>query len=380
MSHDATAATPFTGWMEDEARAVALLEHLVSIPSVTGDTARVAATLVAWGEAQGLHAGTTPTGAPWLSTAEDPFHNATRPHILLFGHVDTVPGEVPVRRVTDEEEGEVLWGRGSVDAKGAAAVFATLVARWKDQDRPGTVTMIGSVDEEGDSETAHWAKDAFTAPPDAIVIGEPSGAHAVTLGYKGRLKVRVRVRRDVAHAGSPEESAADALVGLLARFREDLEERAEGTEGMFGVVTLTTKSLGSKSDGLTDEAIALLDIRVPPGHDDARVLGFFRRDPAHPTIEVLDSVPGHLAGKDSGLVRAFTAAIREEGVRPRHLRKTGTSDQCILAPAWPKAEVATYGPGDARFDHTPHERIRLVDVKAAVRVLDRALKATVASR
>ncbi len=35
-------------------------------------------------------------------------------HLLLLGHIDTVPGEIDVRA-----EGDVLYGRGAVDAKGA---------------------------------------------------------------------------------------------------------------------------------------------------------------------------------------------------------------------------------------------------------------------
>ena len=33
--------------------------------------------------------------------------------IVLLGHIDTVPGHIPVR-----QEGDLLYGRGSVDAKG----------------------------------------------------------------------------------------------------------------------------------------------------------------------------------------------------------------------------------------------------------------------
>ena len=41
--------------------------------------------------------------------------------LLLLGHIDTVPGDIPVRI-----EGGELWGRGSVDAKGplCAAIIA----------------------------------------------------------------------------------------------------------------------------------------------------------------------------------------------------------------------------------------------------------------
>ena len=39
-----------------------------------------------------------------------------RVHVVLLGHIDTVPGEIPVR----VEDGELV-GRGAVDAKGPLA-------------------------------------------------------------------------------------------------------------------------------------------------------------------------------------------------------------------------------------------------------------------
>src|SRR5512147_2120710 len=65
--------------------------------------------------------------------------------VVLLGHIDTVPGEIPVR----VEDGQ-LYGRGAVDAKGPLAAFVDAVARvgpaagWQ-------MVVIGAVDEERDS-------------------------------------------------------------------------------------------------------------------------------------------------------------------------------------------------------------------------------------
>ena len=44
--------------------------------------------------------------------------------IVLLGHIDTVPGDIPVRI-----ENGILHGRGAVDAKGPPATFVRL-RRW----------------------------------------------------------------------------------------------------------------------------------------------------------------------------------------------------------------------------------------------------------
>ena len=59
--------------------------------------------------------------------------------IVLLGHIDTVPGEVPVRI----EDG-VLFGRGAVDAKGPLAAFVVAGALAAFQELlPDRVRVLG---------------------------------------------------------------------------------------------------------------------------------------------------------------------------------------------------------------------------------------------
>ncbi|MFC7176437.1 M20/M25/M40 family metallo-hydrolase [Halosegnis marinus] len=114
-----------------------LLRDLVSIPSPTGEEREAAERLVAFFEAHGREA--------WL----DEVGNVRAPaddSVLLTSHVDTVPGDIPVRvEGTDEEyEPPVLWGRGSVDATGPLAAMAVAAVRTG-------VSFAGVVGEEVDS-------------------------------------------------------------------------------------------------------------------------------------------------------------------------------------------------------------------------------------
>src|SRR5512145_701688 len=43
--------------------------------------------------------------------------------VVLLGHIDTVPGEIHVRRDARIPPNESLYGRGTVDAKGPLACF-----------------------------------------------------------------------------------------------------------------------------------------------------------------------------------------------------------------------------------------------------------------
>jgi [amino group carrier protein]-lysine/ornithine hydrolase len=110
--------------------------------------------------------------------------------VVLLGHIDTVPGVIPVRLI----EGK-LFGRGAVDAKGpfVAMIFAAAGLSEKALSRL-TVHLVGATEEEvPSSKGARFV--AGRLKPDYVVIGEPSGWEGITLGYKGRLLVKVRRRR-----------------------------------------------------------------------------------------------------------------------------------------------------------------------------------------
>ena len=102
--------------MED----IAFLEELISIPSPSGEEEAVAEYLVGQMTSRGFQAHRDEAGNV-VGALGDP--KAER-EIVLLGHMDTVPGLIPVRR-----RGNLLYGRGSVDAKGPLATFVLAAAR-----------------------------------------------------------------------------------------------------------------------------------------------------------------------------------------------------------------------------------------------------------
>ncbi|MFB5627977.1 MAG: M20/M25/M40 family metallo-hydrolase, partial [Nitrosarchaeum sp.] len=118
------------------------------------------------------------------------------PRILFCGHMDVVPGKVKVRK-----EGDSLYGRGASDAK--APLMAMLFAAASVQNNNGTVIFVGTVDEEGN---ATGVKNLVNNNMDVdyAVFGEPSGIKQVTIAYKGRLAINLKVSvNDSAHASAP---------------------------------------------------------------------------------------------------------------------------------------------------------------------------------
>ncbi len=334
---------------------VPLLLELVETPSVSGGERSASRALVRWFDRMGFTAYVDEAGNAIGETGD-----ADGPVIMLLGHIDTVPGILSVER-----RGELLHGRGTVDAKGPLATMAWAAARAAADGVRARFVVVGAVDEERESRGALHLIDRHC--PDALVIGEPSGVDGVVLGYKGILRLRYEVERPAAHTSSPEEKATEVATGFWARLRDRLAR-------FHPDAPLFEQALPALVGMTGDIERASLDIscRLPPGFDTDGFLGWLAETAQGGRITVVERTEAVRSPRTDPVVRALTAAIRGRGHRPVPKVKLGSSDMNVVAPHW-RCPVAAYGPGDAHLDHTDHEHIDLRDYRLAIDVLTDAL-------
>lgn len=333
--------------------AADLLESLVRIPSPTGQEAGAVSFLQAQARADGFRVSTDAAG----NFIAEAGHG---PRLLLFvGHVDTVPGDLPVRR-----DGDTLWGRGSVDAKGP--LVAAYCAARRHLDAGVRIRVVGAVGEEGDSRGAK-ALDR-SERPDWIVVGEPSGVDGLTLGYKGVVRGTLGLRQPARHGGHPGPGAIETFLDCWAAVRAELAF-ADG----FTTVQGRLDRIASHHDGVEDEVEAAFQIRLPPGTapdwTSARLEAIAARHGVQ--VQVTEATAPHVADRKTPLVAAVLASLRAGGLEPKLKHKTGTADFNHLAGWFPGVPMVAYGPGDSSLDHTPDERASLRELGRAVDVLDR---------
>ena len=290
--------------------------------------------------------------------------------LILLGHIDTVPGEIPVSRAGVPLH-EILYGRGAVDAKGPLACFTDAVAQVGQVDG-WQFTVIGAVEEERDSEGARYVAAHYE--PDYAVIGEPNHWDRVALGYKGSAWANLTLKREQTHTASGQPTACEQAVELWLKIKAYSESFNSDKPKVFDRLLLTLREIDCGSDDFEQWARLNIGVRLPvdvPPEDWYRKLDELAGQAA---VEPAGfAVPAWACEKNTPLVRALLHGIRSQGGEPRFVYKTGTADLNIVAPLW-KCPALVYGPGDSTLDHTPDEHISLDEYRKAVLVLRETLQ------
>jgi len=291
--------------------------------------------------------------------------------ILLLGHIDTVSGLIDVR-----QEGDTLYGRGAVDAKGPLSTFVAAATRAAAQipaDRL-RIVVVGAVEEE--AATSKGARHVLTQrQPDAVVIGEPSQWDCITLGYKGRLLLDYLHRRELSHSAGRSAGVCEILIDFWQRLREYVDNYNRDKSRLFDTIDPSLRRIVSDHDGLLEHVKGTMSFRLPLDLDvDDLKQRLVQLAPPDAIITFYAEEIAFRADKNTMLSRHFRTAIREAGGKPTFKVKTGTSDMNVVGPVW-QCPIVAYGPGDSNLDHTPHEHIQLEEYGLAITVLTNVLVA-----
>jgi LysW-gamma-L-lysine carboxypeptidase len=300
-----------------------------------------------------------------------------RPIILLCGHMDTVPGRVPIRIGNG-----YLYGRGASDAKGS--LIAMLLAASEFPKQRGSIIFAGVVDEEGNATgIKELVKSKFTI--DYAIFGEPSGINNITIAYKGRFAFRLTC--DVgssAHASAPwlAKNSIEEVYDFWQAIQSEIGRVKYVKDKSDKITCSLTEISGGSSHNVTPQKCKItVDIRIPTTNTSEMIHNLVAsviKDVAikknvRAIYRIEDMTEPFEADHTSPLVRALSLSILDVcKKRPILLRKTGTGDMNILGNAF-KIPVVTYGPGDPHSSHTIDERISISEYISSIDVFNRAL-------
>lgn len=300
-----------------------------------------------------------------------------RPVIMLCGHMDTVPGRIPVRM-----ENGYLYGRGASDAK--SSLIAMLLAASEFPKQRGTIIFAGVVDEEGN---ATGIKELVRSKStiDYAIFGEPSGISNITIAYKGRFAFRLTC--DVgtsAHASAPwlAKNSIEEVYDFWQAIQLEIGRLDSGSDKSSKVTCSLTEISGGSSHNVTPQKCKItVDIRIPTTNTSRKIQELVAsivkevsiKKNVRATYRIEDMTEPFEADHTSPLVRALSLSIIDVcRKRPILLRKTGTGDMNILGNAF-RIPVVTYGPGDPHSSHTVDERISIAEYISSIEVYNTTL-------
>ena len=335
-----------------------LTRRLVDLESVSGDEGPIAdaveAALRALPHLDVLRDGDAVVARTTLGRAR---------RVVIAGHLDTVPvnGNLPARL-----EGDVLWGRGTVDMKGGCAVMLALAASVTEP--VVDVTWVFYDHEEVESSLNGLGRLARHHPEllaaDFAILGEPSNGE-VEGGCNGTLRADIRTRGKRAHSARSwmGENAVHALAPVLATLAAYQPESIE-VDGLVYREGLNAVGIrgGVAGNVIPDEAVVSVNYRFAPSRsaDDAAavVRGLFPDF----EVEITDLAEGARPGLDDPLAQAFVRAVGGEA-KPKY----GWTDVARFAAIGIPA--VNYGPGDPSLAHADDERVPIAQIERCERGL-----------
>jgi len=349
-----------------DAELLALHREIVEIPSISGDEGRLRdriETILAQRGARPVRVGDN-----LVATL------GRGPVICLNSHLDTVPPCLgftldPHRAVV--RDGRV-HGLGSNDAKASVAAMIAAFLRFQEVAEAAGVQLLLAltVQEETTNKGAEALVPALRAAnlePSAVLVGEPTGLD-LAIAQKGLMVLELRAAGNACHAAHAQALGAHNAIRKLARDLVALERIDLGpADALLGPATLEPTVLrgGSARNAVPAEAACILDVRVNPATDTARLV----RSVGNAIEGEVRVLSDRLRPRAIDAAHPLVQACQRARPEARLLGSAGLSD-LVFFDGIPAIKV---GPGRTERSHTPDEFVLESEILEGCRFFERAV-------
>lgn len=307
-------------------------------------------------------------------------------HFAFAGHVDVVPPGDGWTSAPFEPEvrGELLYGRGAVDMKGAIAAMVAAVADVPQE--TGTISFIITGDEEGPALHGTRALIEYMREngiqPDLCLVGEPTSVHQLgdmmKIGRRGSVNIWLEVDGTQGHVAYPHlaDNPLPRMVAILSELNN--LHLDHGTDWFQpSNLEITEVDVPNRAHNvIPSTAKARISIRFNDRHSGASLskqvveIAEKHGGTARPVIsgEPFLTPPGAFSQIIADAVKA------ETGVDPEPSTTGGTSDARFLRSVCP---VIEFGLCNATM-HKRDEAVAVDDLDTLSRIYTRIAKAALA--
>lgn len=297
--------------------------------------------------------------------------------LLFVSHLDVVgPGEAswshpPFAAVLSDGK---IYGRGTVDMKGAIAAIVTAIKQIVDSNvqLQGDIILFGAAGEETDSCGAkRFINNCGTMPKLAgVVVTEPTDFEVVT-AHRGLLWLKMMTKGKAAHGSTPELginaiASMKSLLDELENYKIPFEPHH-----LLGDCSMSINTIaGGKEINVVPDICAIgIDIRTLPTQNHQDIVRDFeeifvrlKRKNSRFTAEisVIRDVEALETDCSGDFVRDFYSIVGANKTKAVGF----TTDGPYFAPLG--VPVVVFGPGKPEFCHKPDEYIYIYDLDKAI--------------
>ena len=280
------------------------------------------------------------------------------PNICFAGHVDVVPpGDADLWNSNPFKmtiRDEIIYGRGTVDMKGAIACYLSAVTEFLKNNKPkGSISFLITSDEEGDANhgTIEMLEHIKDNQPkiDFCILGEPTSKNkigdTIKIGRRGSINFTLKITGKQGHVAYPEKAINP--IPIITAILKDLSNKTfdTGTEYFQpSNLEITSIDTGNPVTNVIPESVtAKFNIRFNDTYN-ANDL----------SAEVVKIIARHSEAYDLKYYSSSSPFIQKYSTRMQEFAQI-VQEVCQIAP-----DIETGGgTSDARFIHPYCEIVEL---------------------
>ncbi len=340
---------------------IALLEKLISIPSLSGEENKTAELIQDFFTLKEIKVQRIKNNI----IVRSQFFDADKPTILLNSHHDTVKPNASWKKdpFTPVVVDGKLYGLGSNDAGGSLiSLMAAFIEFYDQQDLNYNIIFVASAEEEISGMNGVELILPDLGEIDFAIVGEPTNMQ-MAIAEKGLMVLDCTSKGKSGHAARDEgDNAIYNAINDINWFKDYQFDKSSDKLGAIKM-SVTVINAGTQHNVIPDECKFVVDVRTTDAYKNEEILDIIREKVS------CEVKPRSTRLQSSGLPDEHILVKCAHKLRLKTFGSPTLSDQALMP--FPSVKI---GPGDSARSHTADEYIGIQEIRDGIGLYIKILK------
>ena len=337
---------------------ITLLQHMIQIPSISGQEDAVCTMLEEWMTAEGIAVHRVGNNL-WAECGEG------SENVLLNAHIDTVKPSASYTRdpFGGECDGKTIYGLGANDCGGSViAMLATFLDIYRQPIAGKRIILTLTAEEENSGRQGIEMLLPEIGHVDYAIVGEPTSLE-MAVAERGLMVIDGEAKGKAGHAAR--EEGVNALYIALDDIQTLRNYEFDKVSPFLGKVKMTTTMIqaGTQHNVVPDTCKFVVDIRSN---------GLYSNEEIHAMLQPL--VQSTLTPRSTRLNATSTPIETAIVQRAKSLGIPLYGSPTLSNMALLSCPKVKFGPGDSARSHTSDEYIHIHEIEQAIELYKQLLQ------